>query len=191
MDEDKTCRGQAAAVQVAVYASGLIGAHTAEFIYTLMTWSLSFISTSFIWSYTHIHIPFNSTSASSGITVSPELTQAFSDAVDSQEVPQDFNSQWCLLGFMFDPFWLCISCYHRSVESLVPDDSIAPSGTLEQDLNNLANILDDNVPAYILVRLDDPPSEWLAVFYVPHTAKVRDKVCGHSILLEYIRSCSL
>ena len=59
----------------------------------------------------------------------------------------------------------------------MPDDSIAPSGTLEQDLNNLASILDDNVPAYILVRLDDPPSEWLAVFYVPDTAKVRDKVC--------------
>ena len=59
----------------------------------------------------------------------------------------------------------------------MPDDSIAPSGTLEQDLNNLVNILDDNVPAYILVRLDDPPSEWLAVFYVPDTAKVRDKVC--------------
>ena len=65
----------------------------------------------------------------------------------------------------------------------MPDDSIAPSGTLEQDLNNLASILDDNVPAYVLVRLDDPPSEWLAVFYVPDTAKVRDKVCGHSILL--------
>ena len=65
----------------------------------------------------------------------------------------------------------------------MPDDSIAPSGTLEQDLNKLASILDDNVPAYILVRLDDPPSEWLAVFYVPDTAKVRDKVCWHSILL--------
>ena len=63
------------------------------------------------------------------------------------------------------------------------DDSIAPSGTLEQDLNNLVNIIDDNVPAYILVRLDDPHSEWLALFYVPDTAKVRDKVCWHSILL--------
>ena len=32
------------------------------------------------------------------------------------------------------------------------------------------------MPAYILVRLDDPPTEWLAIYYVPDSAKVRDKV---------------
>lgn len=38
--------------------------------------------------------------------------------------------------------------------------------------------LDDNVPAYILARLDEPISDaWLAISYVPDTAKVRDKVC--------------
>lgn len=73
-------------------------------------------------------------------------------------------------------FQLCISCYSHLVECLVPDDSIAPIGTLEEDLDTLGNILEDNVPAYILVRLDDPPSEWLAVSYVPDSAKVRDKV---------------
>ena len=61
-------------------------------------------------------------------------------------------------------------------ESLVPDGSHPPSGTLEQDLDKLGDILEENVPAYILVRLDDPPTEWLAVYYVPDSAKVRDKV---------------
>lgn len=40
----------------------------------------------------------------------------------------------------------------------------------------MQSILEDNVPAYVLARLDDPPSEWLVVYYVPDTAKVRDKV---------------
>jgi len=37
-------------------------------------------------------------------------------------------------------------------------------------------LLEDKIPAYVLVRLDDPPSAWLAVHYVPDTAKVRDKM---------------
>ena len=47
---------------------------------------------------------------------------------------------------------------------------------MEQDLDKLGDLLEDNVPAYILVRLDDPTTEWLAVYYVPDSAKVRDKV---------------
>ena len=58
----------------------------------------------------------------------------------------------------------------------MPSHTVAPSGTLEQDLDRLTDILEDNVPAYVLVRLDDPPTEWLAIYYVPDTAKVRDKV---------------
>ncbi len=50
------------------------------------------------------------------------------------------------------------------------------TGTLDQDLDKLGDILEDNVPAYVLARLDDPPTEWLAIFYVPDTAKIRDKV---------------
>lgn len=49
-------------------------------------------------------------------------------------------------------------------------------GTLEEDLDRLNTVVEDNVPAYILVRLDDPPSDWLAIYYVPDTAKIRDKV---------------
>lgn len=62
-------------------------------------------------------------------------------------------------------------------ESLVPDASVPPSGTFDEDLNTLGDLLEDDVPAYVLVRLDDPPTEWLAVFYVPDSAKVRNKVC--------------
>lgn len=50
------------------------------------------------------------------------------------------------------------------------------SGSLDEDLDRLAHILEDDVPAYVLARLDDPAGEWLVVFYVPETAKVRDKV---------------
>ena len=58
----------------------------------------------------------------------------------------------------------------------MPDESIAAAGTFNDDLDTLGGMLQDDVPAYILVRLDDPPTEWLAVFYVPDEAKVRDKV---------------
>ena len=58
----------------------------------------------------------------------------------------------------------------------MPDGSHTSSGTLEQDLDRLGGILEENVPAYVLVRLDDPPTEWLAIYYVPDSAKVRDKV---------------
>ncbi|OCH95057.1 actin depolymerizing protein [Obba rivulosa] len=95
-------------------------------------------------------------SAPTGITVSPELATAFSDVVDSQ-----------------DTRFLKIAIRN---ESLVPDGAFPPSGSLEEDLDKLETILEDDIPAYVLVRLDDPPSEWLAVFYVPDNAKVRDKM---------------
>ncbi|KAF8478603.1 actin depolymerizing protein [Russula ochroleuca] len=95
-------------------------------------------------------------SATSGIAVSPELATTFADAVSSKNVR-----------------FLKISIQN---EALVNDASIPPSSTLENDLNRLQSLLDDNIPAYVLVRLDDPPSAWLAVHYVPDTAKVRDKM---------------
>jgi twinfilin-like protein len=57
----------------------------------------------------------------------------------------------------------------------VVDLSVDVSGSLNEDLSKVPDILGDNDPAYLLVRLDDP-SEWLAVYYVPNSAKVRDKV---------------
>ncbi|EMD38353.1 hypothetical protein CERSUDRAFT_48335 [Gelatoporia subvermispora B] len=95
-------------------------------------------------------------SAPTGIAVSPELTSVFSDVVDSR-----------------DTRFLKIAIRN---ESLVPDGSFSPSGSLDEDLDKLADILEDDTPAYVLVRQDDPPSDWLAVFYVPDNAKVRDKM---------------
>ncbi|KAI0748322.1 hypothetical protein C8Q80DRAFT_1219518 [Daedaleopsis nitida] len=95
-------------------------------------------------------------SAPTGITVSPELSAAFSDVI----------------GSIYTRF-LKISIQN---ESLVPDGVHPPTGTLAEDLDRLGDILEDTVPAYILVRLDDPPTEWLAIYYVPDSAKVRDKM---------------
>lgn len=63
----------------------------------------------------------------------------------------------------------------RRIEELVPDESIAATGTLDEDLDRLGEHLQDDVPAYIIAKLDDPSTEWLAIFYVPDVAKVRDK----------------
>ena len=63
-----------------------------------------------------------------------------------------------------------------ATESLVPITSIGVSGTLEDDLALLQDHLEDNVPCYVLARLDNPPSEWLIISYVPEAAQVRQKV---------------
>ena len=65
--------------------------------------------------------------------------------------------------------------YHPT-ESLVPATSIPIAESLSEDLVHLQEQLEDTEPCYILARLDDPPSEWLAISYVPDSAKVRDKV---------------
>ena len=69
-----------------------------------------------------------------------------------------------------------------SNESLVPATTIPPSGTLQQDLDKLVDVLDDNIPAYVLARTDKPGSDWLAIFYVPDTSKIRDKVNSNALL---------
>jgi hypothetical protein len=69
---------------------------------------------------------------------------------------------------------LQISLSHT--ESLVHDGSINVHGSFEEDLATLQEILEDDMPAYLLVRLDDLSSDWLIIYYVPDSAKVRDKV---------------
>jgi hypothetical protein len=61
-------------------------------------------------------------------------------------------------------------------ESLVPVASLSVAGSLSEDLVQLQEHLEDKEPCYIMARLDEPPSEWLAISYVPDSAKVRDKV---------------
>jgi twinfilin len=47
---------------------------------------------------------------------------------------------------------------------------------LMTDFEIISKCVETDVPAYLLVRLDTPASEWLAISYVPDTAGVRDKV---------------
>ena len=58
----------------------------------------------------------------------------------------------------------------------MPDGAAPRLGNLQSDLKQLAGLVSTDVPAYYLVRLDSSASEWLAISYVPDTAKVRDKV---------------
>ncbi|KAF8654072.1 hypothetical protein AX16_003605 [Volvariella volvacea WC 439] len=97
-------------------------------------------------------------STPSGISVSQDLASHFAAAIDSQSVR-----------------FLKIVIQN---ESLVYDRTININSTFEDDLALLQDeeILQDNTPAYVLARLDPPSSEWLAIYYVPDTAKVRDKM---------------
>jgi twinfilin-like protein len=64
-----------------------------------------------------------------------------------------------------------------TTELLVHEESIkSQNNKLDDDLALLQNELKDDVPAYILARLDDTPSAWWAISFVPDHAKVRDKV---------------
>jgi hypothetical protein len=65
---------------------------------------------------------------------------------------------------------------HHRTESLVPVVSLPVAKSLSEDLVQLQEHLEDKEPCYILARLDDLPSEWLAISYVPDYAGVRDKV---------------
>jgi len=94
-------------------------------------------------------------SATSGIAVSDELANAFGNAVDSGDVR-----------------FLKVSIRN---ESLVLEESISVTGSLLEDLDKLTEVLEDNEPAYILAKHDNA-SSWLAIFYVPDSAKVRDKM---------------
>lgn len=94
--------------------------------------------------------------ATSGIGVSPELTKAFSDAVETKNIR-------------------FIKVIIRD-ESLVSVASLPVTESLGEDLVQLQEYLEDKEPCYILARLDDPPSEWLAISYVPDFSNVRDKM---------------
>ncbi|KAJ3541153.1 hypothetical protein NMY22_g4001 [Coprinellus aureogranulatus] len=74
-------------------------------------------------------------------------------------------------------------------ETLVLDQSIPIAGTLEEDLNILQDdsVLPPNEPAYILVKLDQPSLDWLALYYVPDDAKVRDKMLYASTRASLVR----
>lgn len=95
--------------------------------------------------------------STSGIVPSEELTAEFSRAVESRSTVRFIKVV-------------------ISKETLVAATTIPPSGTFEQDLDKLADVLEDRAPAYVLARTDKPGSDWLAIFYVPETSEIRDKM---------------
>ncbi|KAK7035730.1 protein tyrosine kinase [Favolaschia claudopus] len=110
-------------------------------------------------------------SATSGIAVSDDLSTKFSRAVDEKQTR-----------------FVKVSIQN---ESLVHDLSVPISGTLQEDLSQLQDsdeIIQQDTPAYILAKLDDPPSEWLAIFYVPDSARVRDKMLYASSRASLLKS---
>ncbi|KAI8373716.1 hypothetical protein BD560DRAFT_434076 [Blakeslea trispora] len=97
----------------------------------------------------------------SGIQVSEELSQVFTQAVSKGD----------------------IRILRASIEkeSLVPNGSSPVESDFETDYKKLINnYLDDTTPAYIFVRLDERGTaneyKWLFLCYVPDGAKVRDKM---------------
>ncbi|KJA18548.1 hypothetical protein HYPSUDRAFT_45071 [Hypholoma sublateritium FD-334 SS-4] len=109
-------------------------------------------------------------SALSGIAVSTDLAQKFADAVQTSSTR-----------------FIKISIEN---ESLVHDLSLPIAGTLEEDLTKLQDedIVPNDSPAYILIKLDPPSSDWMNIFYVPDTAKVRDKMLYASTRPLLLRS---
>lgn len=97
-------------------------------------------------------------SATSGIPVSPGLYSAFADAVDSKSIR-----------------FIKVSIKD---ESLIHDLSVPATASFQDDLQSLQDesILQQDSPAYVLAKLDQPSSDWVAIFYVPDSAKVRDKM---------------
>jgi len=95
-------------------------------------------------------------SATSGITVTPDLATLFANA----NTTEDFR-------------FIKVSIRN---ETLVHDLTVPVGGQFEDDLNQIQilGVLEDAVPAYILAKL--APSDWILVCYVPDSATVRDKM---------------
>ncbi|TFK42703.1 hypothetical protein BDQ12DRAFT_757925 [Crucibulum laeve] len=71
-------------------------------------------------------------------------------------------------------------------ESLVHDLSVPASASFDQDFAKLNDVLDDNTPAYVLGKQDD--GQWIAIFYVPDSARVRDKMLYASTRASLLKS---
>ncbi|KAJ6488566.1 actin depolymerizing protein [Mycena vitilis] len=121
-------------------------------------------------------------SSNSGIGVSTQLSDAFSAAI------KDGTTRFIKVSIRD--------------ESLAYDGSVDIKGTLQYDLDNLLQFrpggpLDEiqhdgsqiesdkitnkitlyhDIPAYLLAKLDDPPSEWLFIPYIPESAHIRNRM---------------
>ncbi|KAF7359293.1 Protein tyrosine kinase [Mycena sanguinolenta] len=93
-------------------------------------------------------------SATSGIGVSRDLSAEFSRCTAADRSYLHLNFQ----------------------ESLVHDLSLPIRGSLQEDFAQLDDIIQEDTPTYLLAKLDDPPTEWLVIYYSPDSARVRDKM---------------
>ncbi|KAF8163181.1 hypothetical protein B0H34DRAFT_311846 [Crassisporium funariophilum] len=109
-------------------------------------------------------------SALSGITVSSDLASKFAAAVEEKSTR-----------------FLIVSIQN---ELLVHDRSVPIMHSFEEDLGILQDesCLHNDSPAYILAKLDTPSSDWMTIFYVPDSAKVRDKMLYASTRLLLLKS---
>ncbi|TDL24739.1 actin depolymerizing protein [Rickenella mellea] len=73
-------------------------------------------------------------------------------------------------------------------EHLEVDDNIPIEGSFDDDMEKLQHLVEDNVPAYILVNLESPESEWLLVSYVPETSSVKEKMIYATMKNSLIKS---
>ncbi|KAF7295362.1 Protein tyrosine kinase [Mycena indigotica] len=107
-------------------------------------------------------------SAPSGIEVTDELKKIFGEAVDSKQTR-----------------FIKVSIVN---EALVHTSSIPVQGSFQEDLQLLdsEDILQANTPAYLLTKLDD--NEWLVIYFVPDTAKVREKMLYASSRASLLKS---
>ncbi|CAG8518048.1 2571_t:CDS:2 [Acaulospora colombiana] len=96
-------------------------------------------------------------SSASGIGAAPELVECFAQAVTQND--------------------LRVIKVSIKNEALVESGKWNKQGDFMSDYAHIVNYVEDNVPAYLLVRLDSASgSEWLSISYVPDNAKVRDKM---------------
>ncbi|KAF8576390.1 actin depolymerizing protein [Ramaria rubella] len=72
-------------------------------------------------------------------------------------------------------------------ELIVLDSTTPAQGDLSSDLNTLQDLLQHDSPAYVLAKLDDP-AQWLAITYVPDSARVRDKMLYASTRATLMKS---
>lgn len=117
-------------------------------------------------------------SATSGIAVSHQLASHFSSATDVRFIKVSIQNGTSFLN----PSSLNL----RAAESLVLDQSISITASFQEDLALLQDLLQEDTPAYVLAKLDGP--DWLAIFYVPDSAKVRDKMLYASTRASLLKS---
>jgi len=115
-------------------------------------------------------------SSGSGITATPELVERFAQAVTEDNVRVlKISIENGKRSIIFDLSTLICSNLFLT-ETLVEAASWPKARDLIKDFEHISGYVEDNVPAYLLVRLDTVLSEWLVISYVPDTARVRDKV---------------